>query len=175
MSLIHEGARSASVKAITGGSVYVVEAKDFYHGSYGVPEWFMSVLRGLIARLRSTNEMLSSISTHKESDEDENQESEALKITVDVKRPGYFILSGHFTFGNLDYFSAVVRRCMYKGEKTITVDLRDIDVMDRRSIHYLLHVHSALRQGKGDLKLIGNKEKITWLYKQKKEEAFTVF
>ena len=175
MALIHEGARSATVRALSGSSVYEVEPKEFFHGAYDVPEWFMSVLRGLIDRLRSTNEMLSTITAQREKETEEKEETEALSITVDTKHPGNFTLSGKFTFGNIDYFSAVIRRSMYKGDKNITVDLQNIELMDRQSIKYLLHVYSALKQGGGDLRLIGNKEKITWLYKQKKEEAFVYF
>lgn len=172
MSLIREGTRSASVRAITSGSVYVVESKDFFHGTYNVPEWFMSVIRGLTERLRNTNEMLSTITAPREEEQEEKPETEPLTIIVDNKRCGYIILQGHFTLGNLDYFSAIVRRCMYRGEKNLVVDMRDIEEMDRASIRYLLHVYTALRQGGGSLKLLGNKEKITWLYKHKQEEAF---
>jgi CRP-like cAMP-binding protein len=171
MALIREGTRSASVRASASASVYVVDAAKFFHGAYGVPEWFMAVIRGLISRLRTTNEMLSELSQKKQDEPVQTDDTLPLSITVDAVRPGYLRLSGNCTFENLDFLAAVIRRCMYKGQKHITIDTRGVEQMDRQSIRYILDMYHALKQGGGDLKLIGDKRNLTWLYTQKGEEA----
>ncbi|MEX2442571.1 MAG: cyclic nucleotide-binding domain-containing protein [Alkalispirochaeta sp.] len=169
MALIREGKRSATVKAIKAATVYAIEPKVLFHGAYDVPEWFMNVIRGLIERLQSTNEMFDSISAATLSD-DEETTSEPLGILVDSAKPGFFVLKGNLTFGNIDYLSAVLRNGMYEGIKSMTVDLRRVKLIDRHSIRYLLYMHTALKQGNGNLKLIGNKEKMLWLYKQEQDD-----
>lgn len=176
MVLLKEGARSASVRALGSGSLFVVRARDFYHGVYNVPDWMMRVIRGLTERLRNTNEMLKAM---KSSEEEEKQKEEAdqegkkpLWIRIDGARSERIVLKGYFIIENIAYFAAIVRLSMYKGVKTITVDLRQVEEMDRQSIRYLVNVYSVLKQGGGDLIILGNKKEIVWLSKHN-EEAFS--
>lgn len=163
MSLLKEGERSASVRASKSSTVLEIAPKEFFSNIYAVPDWFMSVVDGLVKRLRNTNEMLSQISSLKEAHAGVPEMELPLQIVVDDTVPGKFVLSGTMTLGNLQYLAPIIRHVMYSGQKNITLDINKVRRMDGETIRYLLNLYMVLRESGGQLKLIGTQDQILWL------------
>ena len=86
MSLVKEGIRSASVVAEKPSMVYQIDTKEFYKNTYNVPSWFMELIKGLVQRLRDTNEMVDEKVSEIRREEDRKWAS-PLCMTVDSQNP----------------------------------------------------------------------------------------
>ncbi|RKX75074.1 MAG: hypothetical protein DRP87_15380 [Spirochaetes bacterium] len=166
MTLIKEGMRSANVRAKQSSIVYVIQIEEFYKNMYHVPRWFMDIIRGLVERLRTTNNMLESIVKNKKKKENQKQWHSPIGIVVDSKNPGKLILQGHLVLENLEYLAVLVNSIIEKGNKTLVIDLNRVKEMDRESIMYLLHLFLDLKRRKGNLHILGPHRDILKLFNQ---------
>ena len=169
MSLLKEGVRSASVRAIKASVVSEITPKEFYANVYTVPDWFMHIIDGLVVRLRNTNEMLEHVTSVETKTKDEAVMTSPLLIELDASTPGNFILSGTLTLGNIEYLAPMIRHLMYSGQKEITIKLEKIEKIDQESIRYLLNLYMVLKENGGSLNLIGTQKQLLWLKKQRAE------
>jgi CRP-like cAMP-binding protein len=167
MSLIEQGLRSASVKATKPASVYEIKTKDFYKNIYNVPEWFMRIIKGLVVRLRQTNEMIDYIVKERDRKDLEQEEvSLPMGITVDAKNPGLVVVTGSLTAGNLEFLTDLIDSRRRKGATEITIDLAKVERIDEKSIVYLLNLFMDLKAQGGKLSLRGPQREILLLFKQ---------
>ncbi len=163
MSLLREGVRSASVVAVKPGSVMEVTPKEFFANTYTVPDWFMRMVYGLVDRLRNTNDMLTHIASEKSPDTDIPRMPAPLNIEMDGSAPGNFSLAGTLSLENLELLVPIIRHLTYSGRKTITMDLRRVERIDRESIRYLMNLYMVLKESGGRLELIGNHRYLAWM------------
>jgi len=57
----------------------------------------------------------------------------------------------------------IIRHLTYSGRKTITMDLRRVERIDRESIRYLMNLYMVLKESGGRLELIGNHRYLAWM------------
>lgn len=145
MSLVKEGLRSASVIADKGSIVYVIDTREFYKNTYNVPTWFMELIRGLVDRLRDTNEMLEERISETLREEDAKDWPSPFGMIVDSQNPGRMKLSGVMTVPNLQYFTQAAELEVRRGSKELLVNLGSIESADNQSISYLLYLYRKLK------------------------------
>jgi CRP-like cAMP-binding protein len=175
MSLLKEGVRSASVRAVKPGLVSEITPKEFYSNSYTVPDWFMHILDGLVVRLRNTNEMLEHVSSIESRTEEETVMPAPLTIELDATVPGRFLLAGTMTLANMELLVPMIRHLMYSGQKEITIKMDKIQKIDKDSIRYLLNLYMVLKENGGSLNLIGTQKQLLWLKEQRAENRIAGF
>ncbi|MDC7235085.1 MAG: cyclic nucleotide-binding domain-containing protein [Spirochaetales bacterium] len=145
MSLVKQGVRSASVIADKSSMVYVIDTKEFYKNTYNVPTWFMELIKGLVDRLRDTNEMLEERITEQIRQEEEKEWPTPFSIMVDSQNPGKMKLQGIMTIPNLQYFTQAAELEVRRGSRELTVNLGKVESADSQSISYLLYLYRKLK------------------------------
>jgi len=133
MSLIKEGRRSADVRADKPSTVHVLDVRDFYSNVYNVPRWFLELIRGLVERLRNTNEMIVKYESGHEDAAPLDEWNLPLSIMLDSTKPGKFALSGALTLPNFQYILHILKLEMAKNRKEIILDLSGMTKMDGSS------------------------------------------
>ncbi len=171
MSLLREGKRSATVKAVKTSTVLEITPREFFANVYTVPDWFMNILEGLVKRLRNTNEMLSHVTSLSQKAEEKKVLKHPLTIEIDGESPGVFILSGSLSLGNVEYLSPMIRQLLYSGQKEITIRMNKVESIDPESIRYLLNLYMVLKENGGQLHLVGTQKQILWLKQKNREES----
>lgn len=166
MTMIKGGERSANVKATQSSFVYVVELDDFYKNIYNVPKWFIDLTKGLIEKLRQTNNMIETIIKNRKSKENKNKWKKPLGIVVDNTEPGKIIVRGNLVVENLEYLSVLVHSIIERGHADIYIDLNKVSTIDRECIVYLLHLYIDLKRREGKLHILGPHKDIFKLFKQ---------
>jgi CRP-like cAMP-binding protein len=125
MSLIKEGIRSADVRADKSGIVHVLDVRDFYNNVYNVPGWFLELIRGLVQRLRNTNDMILRFERG-ELEKPAGEWQLPFGILLDSTKPGQFALSGVMTLPNLQYLLHILKFEMMKKREVIILDLSKV-------------------------------------------------
>ena len=165
MSLIKEGTRSADVRALKPSVVHVIDVREFYNNVYNVPSWFMELIRGLVQRLRNTNEMIEQISLEQEKDDPDKIWESPFSITLDATRPGIFILSGTMNLPNLQYLVQILKLEMKKQTPLIVLDLTKISGMEKECASALLGIYTRFKARGVDVRLRGPKKELLFLFK----------
>lgn len=145
MSLIKEGIRSADVRADKSSTVQVLDVRDFYNNVYNVPGWFLELIRGLVQRLRDTNEMIIRYERGDDIAKPEGEWSKPFGIIIDTSRPGKFGLSGAVNLPNLQYFLHILKLERLKKTKTILIDMRKVTSLDDEANTALTDFSNNLR------------------------------
>ena len=171
MSLLREGERSATVKAVKSSMVLEITPREFFTNIYTVPDWFMNILEGLVKRLRNTNEMLSQVTAQNNSVTDSTEMESPLSIQLDGSIPGTFNLAGTLTLANLEYLSPMIRQLLFSGHNEITIKMNKVERIDKESIRYLLNLYMVLKENGGRLHLIGTQKQILWLKSKNGENS----
>ena len=166
MALVKEGARSAHVQAEKASVVYEVKTKDFYQNTYHVPDWFMDILKGLVHRLRQTNNMLESMIKDRKKKVVQKTFPSPLGIIIDSENPGKFILQGNLTAQNTEYISLIVNSLLSEGKKHFVLDLSRVEQIDRASIQQLLNMYARIQGRGGEMHFAGPQKNITMLLRQ---------
>ena len=166
MTMIKGGKRSANVQATQSSIVYVVELDDFYRNIYNVPKWFIELIKGLIDKLRHTNNMIEAIIKNRRVKENKNRWEKPLGIIVDNTRPGKIIVRGNLVSENLEYMSALINAMIQKEITDISIDLNKVNTIDKQNIVYLLHLYIDLQKRGGKLHILGPHKDIFKLFKQ---------
>ena len=130
MSLIKEGIRSADVIADKPGTVHVLDVRDFYNNVYNVPRWFLELIRGLVQRLRNTNDMILRYERGEDIAEPAGKWNLPFGIVLDSTKPGQFEISGVMTLPNLQYLLHIFKLEMMKKRELILIDLSKVTKMD---------------------------------------------
>ena len=123
MSLIKEGIRSADVRADKPGTVHVLDVRDFYNNVYNVPGWFLELIRGLVQRLRNTNEMLIRYERGEDIVEPKDKWNHPFGILLDSTIPGKFGLSGVMSLSNIQYLIFLLKYETMKKRREIILDM----------------------------------------------------
>lgn len=171
MSLVKEGLRSASVVADKPAMVYQIDTREFYKNTYNVPSWFMELIKGLVERLRDTNEMVD------ERVSELNRETEARKLpgafsmTVDSQNPGRILVKGVMTIPNLQYLIQVAELDIRRGLKLITLDMAEVSTADSESISYLMYQYRRLKASGIALKIENTPKDIMALFRKRMVET----
>ncbi len=188
MKLVAGGSRSATVEAEQSSQVYVIDVAEFYKNSYGIPNWFIGLIRSLVNRLRTTNDLLEqAVENQGRPQESPRQgvpesgdaagsgtsgvsspgsEPLPLGIFLDGNQPGKVILQGHFVEANLQYFSTLATLLIKQETRDITLDMKGVETLDRRCIKYLLKLYMYLMKKGGLLQILGPHQDILALFKQ---------
>lgn len=145
MSLIKEGLRSADVISRTTSMVHIIDVREFYNNIYNVPGWFMELIKGLVQRLRNTNEMLEQICNDKTKELSEKNWKSPFSIMLDSTHPGKFILKGILSLANLQYFVPLINLEIKRKTGLISIDLSDADYIEKESIASLLSIYTQLK------------------------------
>ena len=146
MSLIKEGVRSANVKAAKPSVVHIIDVREFYNNIYNVPGWFMELIKGLVQRLRDTNEMLDQITNDKKSKQEPVKKwASPFGVVMDSSRPGKFVINGVMTLSNLEYLVHLIKLEIKKNTKSIVLDLSKVKQIEKESISALLSVYTQLK------------------------------
>ncbi len=130
MSLIKEGIRSADVRADKPGTVHVLDVRDFYNNVYNVPGWFLELIRGLVQRLRNTNDMIMRFERGEDIAKPAGNWNKPLGIVLDSTMPGKFAVSGVMTLSNMQYLMYMLKYEMMKKRKSIELDLSEVTMME---------------------------------------------
>ena len=155
MSLIKEGLRSADVIANTTSTVYQIDIREFYNNIYNVPGWFMELIKGLVQRLRDTNEMLDQICNDKIKKQSVKKWSTPFNITLDSSQPGKFVINGVLSLSNLQYLVPLINLEIKRKTKKISIDLSDVKYLEKESISALLSIYTQLKSKKIALEIKG--------------------
>ncbi len=166
LGLIKEGPRSATVEAEKASIVYEIRVDDFYENMYHIPGWFIELIRGLVDRLRLTNDMLERVVRRQFRETEKSTENKPIGIVLDAGKPGKILLQGYFIRGNLEYLSTMVNLLIKRGLLSITIDLNKISRIDYDCIRYLLQLFVYLQKKGGFLNLLGAKKDILYLFSQ---------
>ena len=169
MSLLREGERSATVRAVKGSLVLEMTPKDFFANIYMVPGWFMQIIDGLVDRLRNTDELLAQASSQNQAPPDAPKMETPMRIELDASTPGTFSLSGTVNLANMEYLVPMIRHLLFAGTKHLTINMEKIDLIDKESIRYLLNLYMVMKENGGHLDLIGNHKYLLWLKKHNAE------
>lgn len=154
MSLIKEGIRSADVRADKPGTVHVLDVRDFYNNVYNVPGWFLELIRGLVQRLRNTNEMLIRFERGEDLTAPIGDWNLPFGIVLDSTKPGKFALSGVLTLPNIQYLIHMLKFEMIKRRKEVILDMSKVTKIDPSANRALQGVYQKMGQ-------MGTKVKIT--------------
>ena len=130
MSLIKEGIRSADVRADKPSVVHVLDVRDFYNNVYNVPGWFLELIRGLVQRLRNTNEMLIRYERGEDIAEPAGKWNQPFGILLDSTMPGRFALNGVMTLSNIQYLMYLLKFETMKKRREITLDMSKVTRID---------------------------------------------
>jgi len=167
MSLIKEGVRSADVRAAKPGMVYVIDTREFYNNIYNVPGWFLDLIKGLVERLRNTNEMLDQISSdRKKKQEPIKKWSSPFGVVMDSSRPGKFVVNGMMTLPNLEYLVHLIKLEVKKKTPSIVLDLTKVSRIEKESISALLSVYTQLKNKGVYVEIKGPQKIMLNLFKQ---------
>ena len=167
MSLVKEGVRSASVVADKASLVYCIDTREFYKNTYNVPSWFMELIKGLVERLRDTNEMVD------ERVSEINREAEAAKwagafsMTVDSQNPGKMLLMGTLTIPNLQYMVQVAELDIRRGVRHLVLDMSGVENADSESVSYLMYQYRRFKAGGISLKIENTPKDIMELFRKR--------
>jgi CRP/FNR family transcriptional regulator, cyclic AMP receptor protein len=167
MSLVKQGLRSASVVADKTSMVYVIDTREFYKNTYNVPTWFMELIKGLVDRLRDTNEMLEERISEQFHEEEELEWPTPFGIFVDSQNPGHMKLQGIMNVPNLQYFTQAAELEVRKGSRELTVNLGKVESADNQSISYLLYIYRRLKSKGVILKFEHTPRKIMDMFKKR--------
>lgn len=129
MSLIKEGIRSADVRADIPGIVHVLDVRDFYNNVYNVPGWFLELIRGLVQRLRNTNDMILRYERGQLA-EPAGTWNHPFGIILDSTKPGQFAITGVMSLPNLQYLLHILKFEMMKKRELIILDLSKVTKID---------------------------------------------
>ena len=166
MTLIKEGTRSATVRAEQVSTVYKLNMNDFYKNLYHIPNWFIDLIRGMVDRLRRTNDTLERV-VHRQFRESEwSSHNTPIGIVLDSSNPGKLILQGFVVKENLEYLTSLVNLLIKRGNSEITLDLKKIKKIDYNAIRYVLQLYVYLQKTGGILHILGNHKEILYLFKQ---------
>ncbi|HUX42472.1 MAG TPA: cyclic nucleotide-binding domain-containing protein [Rectinemataceae bacterium] len=171
LSLLKEGERTASVRAVKGSVVLEITPKEFYANIYTVPEWFMQIIDGLVQRLRNTDEMLTQVTSLAKPAEVPAAMEAPLSIQLDASAPGTFVLSGTLNLANMEHFVPIIRQLLFLGQKELVINMEKIEQIDKESIRYLLNLFMIMKENGGHLSLIGNHKYLLWLKKHNAEDS----
>ena len=130
MSLIKEGIRSADVRADKSSTVHVLDVRDFYNNVYNVPGWFLELIRGLVQRLRDTNEMIIRYERGQDLAQPGGEWNLPFGIVLDSTKPGKFGLSGAMTLPNLQYLFHILKLEKLKKHNSILLDMSRVSRLD---------------------------------------------
>ena len=169
MSLIKEGVRSADVRAEKPGVVHVIDIREFYNNVYNVPSWFMELIKGLVQRLRNTNEMIEQFSLRREKAESVKKWETPFGIVLDAAHPGKFIISGSMNLPNLQYLVQILKFEMKKKTPEIVLDLSKLTSMEKECTTALLSIYTGLKARNIEIKIRGPKKELLFLFRHRKE------
>ncbi len=169
MSLIKEGTRSADVRAEKPGVVHVIDVREFYNNIYNVPSWFMDLIRGLVQRLRNTNEMFEQFSSKPEEPEQEAAWENSFNIKLDAAHPGVLILSGAMNLPNLQYLVQLLKLEMKRNTPVIILDMTNIISMERECATALLGIYTRLKIRGTEVKIRGPQKDLLFLFKHQSQ------
>ncbi len=130
MALIKEGIRSADVVADRRSIVHVIDVRDFYNNVYNVPSWFLELIRGLVQRLRNTNELIVKYESEHHDISPLEEWNLPLSIMLDSTKPGRFRVSGAMTLPNYQYLYNILEHESQKKRKEILLDLSQVTKFD---------------------------------------------
>jgi CRP-like cAMP-binding protein len=154
MSLIMEGKRSADVRADRPGTVHVLDVKDFYNNVYNVPKWFLELIRGLVLRLRNTNEMIVKYESSHHDQAPLDEWNQPLNITLDSTKPGKFAVRGALTLANFHYLNHLLKLEMMNNRKEIILDLSGVTKVDGSCRPALDQIIAEMKTGGTGINLI---------------------
>ena len=169
MSLIKEGTRSADVRAEKPSVVHVIDVREFYNNVYNVPTWFMELIRGLVQRLRNTNEMIEQLSLEQEKDEPERKWESPFGISLDATRPGEYIISGTMNLPNLQYLVQLLKLEMKKKTPKIVLDMTNVTSMEKECASALLGIYTRLKSRNTELRIRGPKKDLLYLFRHRED------
>ena len=165
MSLIKEGIRSADVRADKPGTVHVLDVRDFYNNVYNVPGWFLELIRGLVQRLRNTNEMLIRYERGEDLTEPLGDWNRPFGIVLDSTKPGKFALSGVMTLPNIQYLIHMLKYEMMKKRKEIVLDMSKVTKIEPSARTALQNIYQQMRKMGTEVKVRAPEENIQALFK----------
>jgi len=165
MALIAGGKRSASVRALSSSSVYSISADQFSRNEFDIPQWFLSILKQLVERIRNAGIKF---------DEIVQSAAEAPETAIDIdyvpdrKKAGLFKLNGIFNDRNVLAFENRLIQLIRKGFNNLVFDLSAVENMTEE---YAITFHKAvnsLRKRGGSLHLIRGNSGVNRMLEQQK-------
>ncbi len=166
MSLIKQGARSATVKADQTSVVYVIDIREFYNNIYNIPDWFLELIQGLVQRLRDTNEILEQLVDSRKTKIKVKKMVNPFCIMMDGSRTGEFHLKGNLTINNMLYLKQILKLEIKRESRKIVLNLSQIRQIDKESILSLLNIYTYLKTKNIKLELKGPQKSILNLFRQ---------
>jgi len=168
MSLIKEGFRSADVISNTTSIVHVIDIREFYNNIYNVPGWFMELIKGLVQRLRDTNEMLDQICNDKAEKQSVKDWRTPFNVILDSTRPGCFVITGTLSLSNLQYFVPLINLEIKRKTKHMSIDLSKVKYIEKESISGLLSIYTQLKNKGITVEIRGPKKVMSNILKEYK-------
>ena len=166
MSLINQAPRSANVRALKDSIVYVVNIREFYNNIYNIPGWFMDLIKGMVERLRTTDEMLDRYVTGVSLKEEKVKWPDPFCVLMDSTKPSEFLLKGNLKFTFMPYLKNIIKTEISKGSREIVLNLSGIKQIDRESIKSILLIYRQLEKKDISLVLRGPQKSILELFRQ---------
>ena len=166
MSLINQTPRSANVRALKESSVYVVNIREFYNNIYNIPGWFMDLIKGLVERLRTTDEMLDRYVTGVNVREERKNWPDPFSILLDSSRPSEFLLKGNLKINFIPFLKNIIKTEMAAGSSQIVLNMSGIEQIDSESIKSILLIYKQLEEKGVKLVLRGPQKSILELFRQ---------
>ncbi len=166
MSLINQYPRSATVKALKDSSVYIVNTREFYNNIYNIPGWFLDLIKGLVERLRTTDEMLDRFVTCSGGSEESSSWPEPFSIMIDSTRPSEFLLNGNLKFSYMPYLKNMIRTEIASGSRKIILNMSGIRQIEKECIRSLLIIYRQLEKREIRLAIRGPRKPILDLFRQ---------
>lgn len=154
MALITGDVRTATVRAEMASEVFVLDVADFRKNTYHIPRWFMTVIEGLVTRLRDTNEKLDQFLADPPPPVPPGPES-ALKIYEDVGSPGTCLLAGDLTASQVETLNAYLLGHIRRGRREFRLDVSQVRAVDKKALRYLAGFHRSLADIRGRLEITG--------------------
>ncbi len=167
MSLVKEGVRSASVVADKASMVYRIDTKEFYKNTYNVPSWFMELIKGLVQRLRDTNEMVDERVSEINREAEAGKTPGAFTMTVDSQNPGKILVGGSLTIPNLQYLIQAAELDIRRGVRNVVLDMAEVKKADSESISYLMYQYRRFKAGGISLKIENTPKEIMALFRKR--------
>ncbi len=157
MALISGKARSASIKADKTSQVYVLDLAEFQKNAYHIPRWFMSIIEGLVTRLRNTDKKLDdflsgALSRH------ESHFPERLEIFENFRRPGACSLQGTLSSATTKELKVYILSRLKRGVRHFDLDLTRLDSFDEDATRCLVKLQRYLIGFEGSLTMRGARE-----------------
>ncbi|HMB01653.1 MAG TPA: cyclic nucleotide-binding domain-containing protein, partial [Spirochaetota bacterium] len=160
MAVIGGGTRAASVIAVKPSKVFEIKADQIINNEFNIPEWFLTIIKQLINRVREAGRKFDNIIKTSAIEETNISSSDKIefKVLPPADRTGIFKVNGTFNPVNTAGFESSLYQFLNRGFYNIILDFSNITGMADSYRQPLEKLAADCNRKGGSLQLINTGE-----------------